>query len=156
MSVDAKSIVSCFHRNPKGVIEIIMLSLSLQHFVKMIPMAMYPWASLATATGHAKADILAFNVVLPCWSLTKHVNDASHLQPKTVMCPLPRLLPKMNKEVKSPVALPSAHVATLLKILKTEDASRLKTVAISKPRMKDLFHSTWKIYPSSYLVEPSL
>jgi hypothetical protein len=134
MSVDAKSI----------------------HFVKMIPMAMYPWASLATATGHAKADILAFNVVLPCWSLTKHVNDASHLQPKTVMCPLPRLLPKMNKEVKSPVALPSAHVATLLKILKTEDASRLKTVAISKPRMKDLFHSTWKIYPSSYLVGPSL
>jgi len=133
------------------------------HFAKTTPTAMYPWASLATATGRAKEDILAFNVVLPCWSLTKHVNVASHLQLKTVMCPLPPLPPRMNKEatadagVKNPAALPSALAAALLNSLKTEDASRHKKAsAISRPPMKDNLHSTWKICPSSYLMGRSL
>lgn len=59
---------------------------SWQLCATMMPMAMFHWASHATATGSVRADTLGCNVALPCWCLTADRWGVLYHQPRTVKC----------------------------------------------------------------------
>lgn len=52
-----------------------------------MPMAMCPWASLATGTGPARAVTPGSRGAQPCWSLTRPRRDAFRHPLRIAMCP---------------------------------------------------------------------